>query len=208
MPEYSYAYCLQNNLLREGDVLLYRGTGIISRSIQKLSRGRYSHASVASKNRGLWEAVQFREFKGGIAVNLKNDVSQSNSVIDVYRPVPYFSRLILDEETGKTDLERVKFDGHAVTDCMRQLTGLPYGYNRIVFLARYYLRFWRDWTELSTDDTVADDIVYPVCSTVLSHCFSKKNFDLLKNRSDDFMSPSDFALSPRLNQLFSIVSLA
>lgn len=191
-------------LLQEGDVLLYRGKGIISRFIQKLSKGKYSHVAIASKDIfGEWEAVQFREFKGGISIRLENDIKHNKSVIDVYRPVPKFTTIYFNPETKKIEQKTLIFDGSKVTRCMRNMTGLPYGYNRIYFLWKYYTRIWKDWTDISTDDSVKD-AVYPVCSTASTHCFNKNGYDLLKNRSDEYMAPSDVALSPRLNYLFTL----
>lgn len=206
LPQYTYAEA--KYLLQEGDVLLYRGTGRISKWIQRVTRGPYSHVSIASEIKDWpfeWESLQFREFRGGLAINLKNDISQSNSIIDVYRPIPYFTCQYFCEISKDTIIDRVPFDGHAVTSCMREFTGLPYNYNVILYLFRFHTRFWRDWTSLSTnDDVVDDDKVMPVCSTILSHCFSRQGFDLLYNRADSFMSPSDLSLSPRLNALFAI----
>ena len=191
-------------LLQEGDVLLYRGTGLISRFIQKISKGKYSHVAVASKDaQGEWESVQLREFKGGIAINLENDIKKNKSVIDVFRPIPKFTIIKFNPETKKVETVYKKFDGNPVTRCMRDLTGFAYGYNRIYFLWRYYTRFWYDWSTITTDDT-AKEIVFPVCSTAVAHCFTKNGYDLLKNRSDEYMSPSDLALSARLNYLFTL----
>lgn len=203
LPQYTYAEA--KYLLNEGDVLLYRGRSFISRRIQKITKGPYSHVSIASERfrKHDWESVQFREFKGGITVNLDNDIDQSNCIIDVYRPLPFFSRRIFHPETKTTTIERIKFNGRAVTDCMRNMTGLPYGYRRILYLFRYHLYFWRDWSDLSSKDD--DEVIYPVCSTIVAHCFSSQNFDLLFNKSDNFIPPSALSHSPRLNAMFSMI---
>lgn len=192
-------------LLEEGDVLLYRGTGIIAKGIQKVTKGRHSHVAIASQTVSrTWEAVQFREFKGALAISLKNDIVYNKSVIDVYRPIPFFTSIRFDPEVEKIELSKLKFDGRKVTDCMRSMTGRPYSYSRIYFLWRYYTRFWKDWTKEVTNDLPLDELIYPVCSTAVAHCFNKNGYDLIKNRSDEYMAPANIAESTRLNYLFSL----
>lgn len=205
LPRVEIPYSEGKNLLNEGDVLLYRGNTFISRCIQRVTRGPYSHVSIASKSSdGIWEAVQFREFKGGLSISLENDLKFNKSVIDVFRPVPFFTTVLFDSTNNTTGLSRVKFDGKQVTHCMRSMTGRPYSYGRIYFLWRYYTRFWYNWQEVY-DDRPLDDLIYPVCSTAVAHCFNINNYDLMKNRSDEYMSPSNLAESPRLNYLFTLI---
>ena len=74
-------YCTARELLREGDVLLFRGRGIIGNIIKRAGEGRYSHVGVASvhPNNGgfIWECIEFREFHGGRIVNLEQYYSKS-----------------------------------------------------------------------------------------------------------------------------------
>ena len=194
-------------LLQEGDVLLYRGTGFISKCIQKLTKGQYSHVAIASQTLGgTWESVQFREFKGGLSISLENDIVYNKSVIDVYRPVPFFSSMVFNEELKKVEQSRIKFEGEKVTACMRSMTGLAYSYGRIYFLWRYYTRFWYDWAPTVTDDRPLDELIFPVCSTAIAHCFNKNGYDLMKNKSDEYMVPQNIAESARLNYLFTLTA--
>lgn len=200
-----YPFSEGQDLLQNGDVLLYRGTGIISRVIQKISKGQYSHVSIAYKNGGnIWQAVQFREFKGGISISLENDIRYNKSVIDVYRPIPQFINMDFNPETKKIETVETTFNGSDVARCMLSMTGRQYSYGRIYFLWRYYTRFWKDWSKITTDDTPTEELLYPVCSTAVAHCFNINGYDLIKNRSDEYVAPSDLALSTRLNYLFTL----
>ena len=50
-----------------------------------------------------------------------------------------------------------------------------------------------------------EDMVYPVCSTSVSYSFNKSEFDLVKNRSDEWTEPGDIAKSSGINYLFTVV---
>jgi len=195
------------NLLKEGDVLLFSGNSIVSKLIQRAGEGKYSHvgvaSSVGSNGDKIWECVEFREWKGGRSVNLERYIEQEKS-IDVYRPVS--SRKIIVPVSGIPVEFDVKFDGKKVTNMMRRMTGLPYGWKRIAWIASYKLPILRLFYNI---DTVTDDtdhkIVYPVCSTAVAHSFSKVKYDLTHHRSDNSMEPSDIARSPLLFYIFTIV---
>lgn len=194
-------------ILKEGDVLLFSGTGWISKLIQRAGEGKYSHAGVASSvgSNGdkIWECVEFREWKGGRSVNLSQYIKQSKK-IDVYRPVS--SRNVIKIIGGKITEFSISFNGKMVTNTMRRMTGLPYGWKRIAWIARHKLPFLRMFYNVDTlvDDNT-DTLIYPVCSTAIAYSFSSANYDLIHHRSDNAMEPSDIARSPLLFYLFTIV---
>lgn len=196
-------------LLEEGDVLLFRGTGIVSTLIKRAGEGKYTHVGVASAVRDngdkIWECIEFREWKGGRAVNLKNYCDTPGITIDVYRPVPHKKILTFNDE-HKIVEEEIPFDGKAVTNTMRKMSGLPYGWKRIWWIAQHKLAFLRIFYNI---DSVVDDsreLIYPVCSTSVAYSFSKIGYDLTHHRSDNAMEPSDVARSPLLFHIFTIES--
>lgn len=197
------------DLLKEGDILLFRGSGIISNLIKIAGAGAYSHVAIASCVNDEWEVIEFREWLGGRSVNLYNyliDSIKSKSYIDVYRSTDEYTSLFFNYIDKKLIRKKVKFDGKKVTQCMRNLTGLPYSYKRIFLILKiklFKLNLLRN-IEKITSNIPTDEIVYPVCSTVISHCFSRNKFGLLKNRSDEYMEPSDISRSPYLNYLFTL----
>lgn len=199
------------HLLQEGDVLLFRGNGIISNLIKIAGEGNYSHVAIASNiENGDWEAVEFREWFGGRTINLENYVLYSinkKTFIDVYRSIDFYSCLRFDPEKKEIISNRWKFNGKLVTKCMRKLTGLPYSYKRIWIILKiklFKIHLLRN-LERITNDLPTDEIIYPVCSTVVAHCFAINNCVLLKNKSDQWMEPSDISKSPRLNYLFTLL---
>lgn len=197
------------HLIKEGDILLYRGTGIISRFIKSFTNGKYSHCAIASWHNGdynppLLECIEFREMFGGRTTSLEVQVNTYPDIIDVYRPNPYFYSLHLDSSHKVNEIEH-KYNGKLVTDCMRRMTGLPYGYKRVWYIAKLKLagiRMFYNYDDLFHDDV--GEVIYPVCSTILAHCFNKFGFDVVKNKSDEYTEPSDFSRSTQLNYLFTL----
>jgi len=200
------------NYINEGDVLLFRGSSILSKFISTPSETTYSHVGIASwingnahTSAGILECVEFREGSGGRAINLSHAVKFQPNEIDVYRPSSRFEKLIFDNETQTTKSEWIEFDGKAVTNTMRKMTGLPYGWRRIWWMAKHKLlivRFFVDKSKLMHDEL--KDIIYPVCSTAMSYSFNLHKNDLVRNRSDEVTEPGDIAKSTHLNYLFTL----
>lgn len=196
-------------LLREGDVLLFRGRGIVSSLIRRAGEGCYTHVGVASQvwygDDAIWECVEFREWKGGRSVNLQRYVDTNSGTIDVFRPAS--SRKYSVFTNNEVKEYELGYNGIAVTQTMRRMTGLPYGWKRIAWIAQHKLPLLRLFYPLSS--LVSDNIsepVYPVCSTAVSYAFSKIRFDLTHHRSDQYMEPSDVARSALLHYVFTLVS--
>jgi hypothetical protein len=210
------------DLIQEGDVLLFRGKGIVSNLIQRAGDGAYSHVGLATwhncakrcltSGTPLLEVTEFREGFGGRTTNLAVSYAAhiNAQVVDVYRAAETLTRLKFDPGTRQTLSTVIPFDGKAVTDCMRRMTGLPYGWQRIWWIARRKLAFIRwFYTRYDiTDDTAKADFshVYPVCSTAVAACFSSIGYDLVPNRSDEWIEPSDVSRSALLNYLFTLAS--
>lgn len=195
-------------LVQEGDILLFRIEGLVANIIQKAGEGKYSHVGVASWVNGnsILECVEFKQWVGGRSVSLLNYVDKLPGMIDVYRPVNYFSSYVFNSETEQPELVRVEFDPIEVTKTMRKMTGLPYGWRRIWWIAKHKLAIFKWFYDMDslTDDSL-QDIVYPVCGSAVAYAFSKHNYDLVKHRSDGYTEPSDIARSGRLSYLFTLV---
>ena len=196
-------------LMEEGDILLFRSTGIISALIKMAGQGAYSHAAITAKNNGYTSCIEFREWFSSREINLKNyflDCKRKKTEIDIYRPIPIFGKLKFDFATQKIIYKEIKFNGKLVTNCMKKLTGLPYSYKRIWLLLKIKLFKWKILKNIEkiTNDLPTDELIMPVCSTVIAHCFSVYGFDILYNKSDEYTEPSYIALSTRLCYLFTL----
>lgn len=213
------------NYINEGDVLLFRGKGIISRFISGSTETPYTHVGVASwingnanTDNGVLEIVEFREGSlvsgifglsgggGGRSVNLAREVEKYSGQVDVYRPNPFFYRYLWNEDEKKFVLHEKPFEGKKVTTIMRKASGLPYGWSRIWWMARHKMWIWRLLD--SKEDLISDeleDMVYPVCSTAVAYAFNKNGYDLIKNRSDKATEPGQIAQSIALNYFCTLI---
>jgi len=211
-------------LVNEADVLLFRGSGWASYFLSRSGKSTYTHVAMASwingranTPDGILECVEFREGSpiaglfnsnaagSGRAVNLSREVNKYPGCIDVYRPIPYCTKWVFDEEKEDLKLERTFLVHKDVTDTMRKLTGLPYGWRRIWWLAKQSMAGFRLFTDVeSLQDDESGDIIYPVCSTAVAYCFNKNGFDLINNKSDEWTEPGDVARSARLSYLFTL----
>lgn len=210
MSKYIYLpYREAKELLQEGDVLLFRSTGFLSALIKVAGESEYSHVAIASKHNNYFEAVEFREWFGSRTINLENYVNlckKDKTEIDVFRPIPQFTNIKFDLNLRESREETYPFDGKILTDCMRALTGFPYSYKRILIILKiklFRLHLFRN-IEKITKDLPTDEIVMPVCSNVVSHCFNKNHWQLTKRKNDEYVEPGDLARSARLNYLFTL----
>lgn len=199
-------------LLQEADILLFRSRGFFSYLIKRVSEGLYSHVGIASSHyhdeddEKIWECIEFREWKGGRSVSLQTYIRTEDVVIDVYRPTAKKIVMSYNTITDSIESKIVRLNTHDVTDTMRKMTGLPYGWRRIAWMAQFNLPVlrWFYSMESLVDDCCLEDLVYPVCSTAIAHSFSKAGYDLIHNRSDIATEPSDISRSALLNYLFTI----
>lgn len=200
------------NYIQDGDVLLFRGTSLISMLIQAVGEGYYSHAALATWSRNeqgereRLECIEFREWIGSRVISLENYVNSNPGIIDVFRPVPKVYVYSYNCKMRDLEVQLKTFNSKSIISEFRSLTGLPYGWGRIWWLAKYHmigLRLFIDNNSL--DDSPAPKEIYPVCSTIISHLFSKHYVDLIKFRSDSRTEPNDLARSPLLNYLFTLV---
>jgi len=194
--------------VQEGDIFLYRPSSLCGKIIQKFSRGAYSHAGLASwhNSHNILETIEFLWY--GCTTKIFDRVIEKQSgYIDVYRPVSSHVVINFDPITHHTSSSIKSFKPKSITNDMRKLTGLPYGWSRIWKFAKSYLLGFRLFYNVQDiiDDTPTDKMHY-VCSTSIAHVFSKNNFDLMPNKSDRWIKPSDLSNSSLLNYLFTFTT--
>lgn len=202
-------YKIVKSLIQEGDVLLFRGNSWVSYFVGKAGETTYSHVGLASWVNGqhsnaILEVIEFQGGVGGRSINLDQLIKTHSGQIDVYRPIPSWSKWKFNLHNYEVVLERHTFNGKLVTKTMRKLTGLPYGWKRIWWLAKRKLAGFRIF--YSAKDLMVDkvkDVVYPICSTTVAYSFNVNGYDLTNNRSDEWTEPGTIAESTRLSYLFT-----
>lgn len=193
-------------LINEADILLFRGGSFF---VSRCAEGIYTHVAIASWHNGnkdgLLEAVEFHEKFGGRTVNLEQYNKVDYREIDVYRCVERFDAYEFDADQKSVKSYTTRLQPKNITMTMRQMTGLPYGWRRIWWIAKHKLAVFRLFYNMH--DLINDklqEVIYPVCSTTLAYSFSKYECDLVKNRADEWTEPSHIASSARLSYLFSL----
>ena len=181
-------------LIQEADILLFRGTGIISWLIKRYGSGVHSHVGIAHWDNGNLQCVEFREFKGGRSVSLKTQVDNSPFGIDVFRAA---KRVDYENDSYVLD-DATKFK---ITTIMLKLTGLPYGWKNIWKLFKHYLPFCRLAPQNIKDNNATKIFV---CSTAAAYAYRTSYIDPVPYLADSAVTPSDLARSSLFQYQFTI----
>jgi len=201
--------------IKEADILLFRGEGLISWLIKRYGSGVHSHAGMAHWDGNNLECVEFREFKGARSVSLKSQVETHPNNIDIFRPAysinhNTFSGWPLNEEqrsikvtyeTGKRVNNLTPDKAREITDVMVELTGLPYGWKNFWKLGKHYLPFCRLAEQNVKDDDPTDVFV---CSTAVAYAYRKAYVDPVPYLADSAVTPADLARSSLFQYQFTI----
>jgi hypothetical protein len=139
--------------------------------------------------------LEFKEWKGGRAINLRNYIKSYRGQVDLYR----CSEIVYREYN-----KPIWFDGHKVTDTMRRMTGRPYGWQYIRQFIRRKMPVLRWLLPVDSSDQIRESY-YHVCSSSVAYSFNVNGYDLVKNKSDFYVEPSDIARSPLLHYQFTLV---
>ncbi len=107
--------------IRDGDLLLFRGRGLVARMIGVAGRSNYTHAA-----RAVWWGndlfcCEVRELKGGRAVTLESQTRKFAGLIDVFEVNP--------------SARWREFDRHGAVRYIRRLAGCDYGYRGVLLAA-------------------------------------------------------------------------
>lgn len=196
-------------LLKEGDVLLYRGNTFFSWFIRFASKSSYTHVSIASRNPeniNEWQSIQFREFVGHQVLPLIDDVKKYAGRIDVFRPAPFTCKYSLRQKVLGHEVEErwVEYKGYEATKLIREFKEKRYGWRRIWRLSRYNLALLRIFFRPNSNDKATNGSLPPVCSTAVATAIRKVYADLTPWLSDHDTCPGDIARSSLLNYLFTL----
>ena len=164
--------------IRNGDVFMYRGTGIGSSIIQWVTRSPYSHAGISA----WWnERLMVMEAKGsGVVVS-----PFSRSIGNYHGDVEWFSST---QEISEEDrLKMVVF--------AQEELGKTYGRWKTIVLGIQTL-FQRNPDK--RDRLRKQKKLF--CSEYIAQIYNSIGLDLKKKTSDHFMNPADIANSPLLEQ--------
>ncbi len=208
-------YNKAKDLIQEGDVLLFRPEPRkkwwyppkLGWFIAKYSGGQHSHVGLASRQfNGEVVLIEFREWRGGRAINLANEILGKSGFIDVYRVISPVGMPVTDADGNESIVQKKFTDSVArqVTDEMFRLTGLPYGWEIIWKIALAYLPGVRLFGWKNKFENNVEDNIY-VCSTAINYVFRKYYMDPVPGIADSYTKPADLAHSPLFQYQFTLV---
>lgn len=175
--------------IQDADLLLFRGTGTISKLISAAGRSPYTHAGLAVWIHGLLFCVEVREFYGGRAVMLASQVEKLPGRIDVFETNP---------NNRWTEFD--KFDA-----CYRMLkmAGSPYGYWSVLRATIPHLPFIRLKVKPVIDDE-QESVGPPFCSQAIAIACRFGGVDPVPHLPDRLTEPADLAQSPFFQFRFTL----
>lgn len=193
------------NYINSGDIALFEGSGPVSKIIRTFSGGgSFSHVGLLSWTGTSIECLEYREFKGARAVNLKREVEKKPGKIAVFSCTDEISRWLYDKTEKRLKEKRLILDRIGVVNCMRELLGSDYNYSSIWNIAKRNIPGLRLFYSMNADDSISDGSKF-ICSSSLAHCFTKVNFDLFPYKADNLVTPNDYAENPLLSYLFHLI---
>ncbi len=176
--------------IRDGDLLLFRGRGVVARLIGVAGRSEYTHAG-----RAVWWGnelfcCEVRELKGGRAVTLESQVRRFPGAIDVFEVNP--------------STRWREFDRRGAVRFMRRLAGCDYGYRGVLTAALRHLPIWRFLVKPDGDDRRLCREP-PFCSQACAMADRMGGgVDPVPHLADRLTEPADLARSPFYRYRFTL----
>jgi len=178
-PMATVEYDVGRPQIKNGDVLMYRGSSLESKIVRWATRSKYSHAGLAAWWNGrlmVMEAVG----RGVIATPLSKNVLSYPGYVEWFTSV--------EDIPADQRLRMVEF--------AQQELGKDYALWRAVLLG-FRLLFQHD---VDTRDKLRREVQL-FCSHYIAETYNAVGRDLKKGVSDRFMSPGDIASSPILKKM-------
>jgi hypothetical protein len=179
--------------IRDGDLFLIRGRGIVARLIGVAGRSPYTHAARAIWWGDILFCCEVRELKGGRAVTLESQVRKYPGLVDVFETNP-----------GQRWPE---YDRGGALDYMRRLAGCDYGYIGVLRAALWHLPLWR-WLVRPDINDQRVTCEPPFCSQacVMADRIGGR-VDPVPHLADRVTEPADLARSPFYRYRFTLAGV-
>ena len=180
-------------LIRDGDLLLFRGQGLVSQLIGVVGRSEYTHAARAVWWGDLLFCCEVRELKGGRAITLASQVRKYPKMIDVFETNP--SRRWRD------------YDRRGAVRYMRRLAGCDYGYLGVLKAALRHMPLWRFLIRPDMNDQ-RETSQPPFCSQACAMADRiGGGVDPVPHLADRLTEPADLARSPFYRYRFTLAEV-
>jgi len=186
-----FPYAQARERIQDGDVLLFRGQGLIAWGVSVITKSPYNHAAEAAWWSRILMCVETRGLRNARAVVLSSQVKKYRCRIDVYRYVPVAAQGLLRGSP---------IPARAAAWAIRN-TATPYGWWAIVRALVQRLPGSRLIWRASTDDARRGPIH---CSANVAASYRHSGDDLCPGLSDTDTTPTDLAASRKLKYICTI----
>lgn len=180
--------------IEPGDLLLFRGTGLVSRLIGVAGRSPYTHAGKVDVWDGELYCCEVREFVGGRVVTLASQVERFQGRIDVYR-------------VNATD--EPAYDRRAAALYMRRFAGCRYGWWHVLGALILHVPYLRLKTKVDYTievDSQTGPAKPPYCSQAIALAERLGGgVDPVPNLPDRLTEPGDLARSSFYQYRFTLL---
>jgi len=168
--------------LANGDIAQFRGRGLIASWIRWATHGVHSHSGmIRVSDSGELDLLEVREFIGGRAVPLLDQVERYPGRIDVFRP-----RLHVFHQYSTEDAVWM----------MRRITSQKYGYAGVLRLALQRLPIlWRLASVETRDVLHSGRKKAPFCSHAVAIACRSGGVDPVPRKPDHLVTPADLTNS-------------
>lgn len=171
--------------LRPGNLLLFRGRGLLALAIQVAGRSSYSHAGMVADWNGVPIALEATA-SGVVAVTLAERVREYSGRLDVFE--------------ANAREQRSDFQRDAAVEYMVRMTGRRYGYPTLARVALFHLPIVRWFIRPSFDDKAghqSPEEAEPICSEAVALAYRVGGgVDPVPMLADRYTEPADLARSP------------
>jgi hypothetical protein len=179
--------------IQQGDLLLFRGQGWLSRMISVAGRTNWTHAGMVDVWDGELYCDEVREFVGGRVVTLASQVERFPGQIDVFR--------------ANTSIYP-QYDRQAAALHMRRFAGCSYGWWHVIGAAVLHVPVLRFRLKTDYSIEVASETgptKPPYCSQAVSMaCRLSGKVDPVPQLADRFTEPGDLSRSNLFDYQFTL----
>jgi hypothetical protein len=197
------------DLIRDGDVLLWRGHGLIARMIRVAGRSLYSHAGMAGwdrrdPDRPALMCYEVREFIGPRISRLAHQVDMYPGQIHVYRVSDTHTELHWAATNAHFNAVIKYFDSLEAVSVMRDIAKPgKYGWWHLFLTGLIHMPGIRMFFLQPVDDTLVSKRA-PYCSHAVSASLRKAFTDVVRHTPDNYTHPGDLDKSPLLHYMLTL----
>jgi hypothetical protein len=193
--------------LLDGDVVLFRGTGLVATCIAVAGLSEYAHAGMIGRVNGDYANLMLYEmlWSGGAGTTLASQVAKRPGLLDVYRVSDSHTKYAWAAPAKMQVWMHCTLDRKKAVAIMRGFCRPgEYGKMHLLWTALTRIPVIRFFCRPPTNDELEDRTRPPYCSEAVAFALRKSFTDVVRNTPDHYTSPGALAQSPLLHYMFTL----